>query len=211
MRLVLISDTHNQHADLMLPKGDVLIHAGDVSGRGSVSEIRSFLDWFTALDFKHKVFVAGNHDFFFERVSPIEVQEMIPEGVVYLNDSFIEINGVKFWGSPITPWFYDWAFNRARGKEIQAHWELIPPQTDVLITHGPPQGILDRTLSGEQVGCADLLETIQEKPPKLHVFGHIHEGSGHIENNGTTFVNASVLDHRYNLVHEPFVFDLTEK
>lgn len=208
MRLVLISDTHNQHAELILPEGDVLIHAGDVSGRGSFSEIQSFLDWFASLDFKHKLFVAGNHDFFFEQASAAEIQAMIPEGVLYLNDSAAQINGVKFWGSPITPWFYDWAFNRERGREIQAHWDLIAPDTDVLITHGPPAGILDRTISGEEVGCADLWEAVQNIHPKLHVFGHIHEGNGRIEKGNTSFINASILDHRYHRVHTPFVFDL---
>lgn len=208
MRLVLISDTHNQHLGLSLPKGDVLIHAGDVSGRGQVKEVEAFMDWFSGQDFPHKICIAGNHDFFFEQADPTAVHDMIPEGVHYLNDSGVTIEGVSFWGSPITPWFYDWAFNRQRGKEIEAHWALIPEQTRVLITHGPAMGILDRTLGGQHVGCADLYARIRDIQPELHVFGHIHEANGRAEQGNTTYVNASILDHAYQRVFSPQIFDL---
>ena len=133
---------------------------------------------------------------------------MIPENIMYLNDSAMEIEGVRFWGSPITPWFYNWAFNRQRGMEINAHWTKIPEDTQVLITHGPPWGVLDRTEDGSHVGCEDLSRQVQRIQPKLHVFGHIHESNGRVEHEGTTYVNASVLNARYQNVFAPQVWDL---
>jgi predicted phosphodiesterase len=138
MKLTLISDTHGSHNPLQLPPGDTLLHTGDISKRGSEIEIQLFLEWFSRQDFEHKIFIAGNHDFFFEKESPEKIAAMIPEGVTYLNDSGITIDGINFWGSPVQPRFFDWAFNRDRGAEIDRHWQLIPPDVDVLLTHGPP-------------------------------------------------------------------------
>ena len=197
LHLTLISDTHNQHDQLTLQGGDLLIHAGDLSGRGSEQEVRQFLDWFKIQDYKYKVFIAGNHDWFFEQETDDYIQKIIPKEVIYLNDSGICINSFNIWGSPIQPTFFDWAFNRDRGLEIDKHWQLIPKNTDILITHGPAFGILDQTTSGEAVGCEMLLQKVNEIKPKLHVFGHIHEGYGMLEKGKTTFVNASVLDINY--------------
>ena len=206
MKLVLISDTHNKHHQLDLPPGDILIHAGDVSGRGSEREVLDFLNWFSKLDYKHKIFIAGNHDWLFEKASSL-AKDIIPENIIYLNDSGIEIEGIKIWGSPISPWFFDWAFNRHRGEEIQKHWDMIPDNTDILITHGPVYGILDKTARGELVGCKDLLDTIQKSKIKLHVCGHIHEAYGMEKNGDTLFVNASVVNLGYEVVNRPVVFD----
>ena len=168
MKFVIISDTHGQHKNLTLPKGDVIIHAGDISQRGKESEIIDFLNWFKDLDFKYKIFIAGNHDFFFEKTSENDIQKIIPENIIYLCDSGVEVEHIKIWGSPITPWFYDWAFNRPRGAQIAHHWQLIPLDTDILITHGPAFGKLDKTTRGENVGCEDLLKSIKEIKPKIH-------------------------------------------
>lgn len=208
MKLVLISDTHGQHEQLSLPGGDLLIHAGDVSSRGDELEISDFLSWFSKQDFEHKVFIAGNHDFHFDRVTQQEISELIPADLHYLNDSGVIIEGLKIWGSPVQPRFFDWAFNRDRGADIARHWEMIPKATDILITHGPPFGILDETVSGMNVGCEDLLETIRQTKVKLHVFGHIHEAYGVEESGGVKFVNASVLDFKYNQVNAPIVMEL---
>ncbi|MCP4520162.1 MAG: metallophosphoesterase [Cytophagales bacterium] len=207
-RIVMISDTHGKHHDIQLPTGDILLHAGDVSRSGKKTQIQDFLLWFSKQDFTHKIFIAGNHDFFFEKASLEEIKSIIPENVIYLNDSGIEIEGIKIWGSPIQPWFYDWAFNRQRGEDIQKHWDLIPKDTQVLITHGPPLGILDRTIHGQEVGCENLTNTIQQlKKLKIHLFGHIHEGYGMKQQSNITFVNASVLDVSYQLGHEILTFD----
>lgn len=207
MKFVIISDTHGRHHQLSLPEGDVVIHAGDVSGRGLLPEIRDFLNWFEKLNFKYKIFIAGNHDFYFESIDDFQ-----REGIIYLNDSRMEINGIKIWGSPIQPEFHNWAFNRKRGEEIKEHWDLIPSDTDILITHGPPYSILDKTINLENVGCEELLTKVQSIKPKFHLFGHVHEGYGIDKNDlGTIFINASVLDERYRLKNDPITFELMSK
>lgn len=208
MKLVLISDTHGTHKTVQVPEGDVLIHAGDLSKRGEEGEVKEFLEWFSKQPHTYKVFVAGNHDWLFERRSAEYIKSLIPENIIYLNDSGVEINGVYIWGSPIQPTFYNWAFNRDRGEDIKRHWDLIPEHTDVLITHGPPYGILDKTIRGEHVGCQDLMNTIHEIQPKLHVFGHIHEGYGIQQSKQTNFVNASILDQKYRCVNQPIVINI---
>lgn len=211
MKITFISDTHwlikdkNTRDDLtsMLPGGPILVHAGDVSGRGTAGEIREFLDWFSTLPYMHKILIAGNHDFLFETM-PDTAAKILAEypGVTYLNDSGVTIEGIKFWGSPVTPWFHNWAFNRL-ANEIGRHWDLIPDEVDVLITHGPPHGILDETVrEGLNVGCPLLLKKVKEIKPKVHVFGHIHEARGVHEEDGTTFINASAVDLGYRLYYQ---------
>ena len=208
MHLTLISDTHGQHRSLSLPKGDILIHAGDISKRGGQAEVKDFLEWFSEQDYEHKIFIAGNHDFYFEDASRESVDHIIPEGVTYLNDSGVEIEGIRFWGSPVQPRFYDWAFNRDRGRDIQKHWDKIPVSTDVLITHGPPYEVLDMTNDGLRVGCEDLRDTLQRLRVRCHIFGHIHESYGSVQNDNCLYANASVLDQHYNLINEPIVYSL---
>ena len=208
MKIVTISDTHGYHDQLCLPSGDMLIHAGDVSSRGSEREVLNFLNWFSDQDFKYKIFIAGNHDFFFERFGAERIKSIISEDVIYLNDSVITIDHINIWGSPVTPWFFDWAFNRHRLADIKKHWDLIPQNTDILITHGPVHGILDRTIQGKRVGCEVLKETIDELQPKVHIFGHIHEAYGQEQTEDTLYINASVLDVRYRLVNEAVVFEV---
>ena len=208
MRLVAISDTHSKHHSIKLPKGDVLIHAGDVSSQGTKEEVVDFLQWFTKQNFQYRFFIAGNHDFYLEKASHKEIQKIIPENIIYLKDSGIEINGIKFWGSPVTPWFFNWAFNRKRGEQIRKHWELIPTDTNVLITHGPVFGFLD-TLSNEQhVGCQDLLRTVLLIKPKVHICGHIHESYGSVQRSGIQFINACQVNEHYDLIHKPIVADI---
>jgi len=211
LNLVLISDTHGLHDQLQLPPGDVILHAGDISSRGTEKEIMKFLDWFGNLDYQHKVFIAGNHDFFFENNTPEEIAKIIPPNITYLNDSGTEIAGVKIWGSPITPWFFDWAFNRQRGAEIKKHWDLIPDDTDFLITHGPAHGILDKTTTGVAAGCKELLKKINETDIQLHLSGHIHEGYGERMVNGVRYINASVLDVRYRQINAPVTLNFKTK
>jgi len=210
MKITCISDTHGQHELLNLSSGDMIIHADDVSGRGGKDEIISFLDWYSKLDFKYKIFIAGNHDFFFEKASKEEVNAIIPSDIIYLNDSGITIEGIKIWGSPVQPWFFDWAFNRQRGTDIQKHWALIPDDTDILITHGPAQGMLDKTVRGESVGCADLLHRINEVKPKFYIAGHIHEAYGRMKMHGVEYINASVLSVKYQMTNPPIEIEINE-
>jgi Icc-related predicted phosphoesterase len=198
----LLSDTHNRHNHCQCKGGDILIHAGDVSGHGDLKEIVPFLDWFATQDYSHKILVPGNHDFAFESHPDIMSKLCKARGIILLNDTNIIIEGMKIHGSGITPWFHDWAFNRTRGPEIKKHWDLIPEDTEILITHGPPEGILDMTTRAdgsprEGVGCADLLDKLSKLQVKLHVFGHIHEARGITARGNCTFVNASFLDRTY--------------
>lgn len=234
----MISDTHSQHRSIEVPDADILLHAGDISSIGSKNEVEDFFDWFSSLPHKHKVCVAGNHDFWFDRdhyrnydlttemAASGERLSVVPDNVIYLEDSGIEIEGIKIWGSPISPEFRNWAFNRQRGPVIKKHWDLIPEDTDIVITHGPPSGCgdLEKTLYGEPVGCVDLAETLSRVKPRLSVFGHIHEGYGiynlemmkddegeeDVIDHKLTFVNASSLNVRYNPVNPPIIIDWDE-
>lgn len=208
MIFITISDTHGQHDKLILPPGDVLIHAGDVSKRGKEHEVKDFLRWFSSLDYKYKIFIAGNHDFLFEQYPDEKINALIPDNVIYLNDNGVRIEGIHIWGSPVSPWFFDWAFNRHRGAEIDKHWQLIPDDVHILITHGPVYGVLDKTVRGQTVGCEMLLEKVKQLKPNVHICGHIHEAYGQIEVDGTLFINASVLDVDYVLRNEPVVFSV---
>ena len=208
MKFVAISDTHCRHKSLKLPPADCIIHAGDVTYKGEQWEVADFLHWFGKLPYAHKIFIAGNHDFFFEKKGKEAIQNLIPEGVTYLNDSGITINNLTIWGSPVTPWFYNWAFNRSRGPAINRHWKLIPGNTDILVTHGPAYGLLDTIINGSHAGDKDLRKVIETVKPKVHICGHIHEGYGMLQKNGTRFINATVLNESYELVNPPIVFNL---
>ncbi len=182
-----------------------MLHAGDLTVHGSLADVRHFNRWLQGLPHRHKVVIAGNHDFCFER----ELEAARAEVTVahYLQDEALELEGIKIYGSPWQPRFFDWAFNLDRGPALARVWAKIPEDTDVLITHGPPLGHGDRTFDGREVGCADLKERLKIVRPRLHLFGHIHEGYGVTKDEHTTYVNASICDLRYQPVHEPVVFD----
>ena len=206
LRIVAISDTHNLHGRLAIPPGDVLVHSGDFTSHGELSDVAEFNDFLGRQPHRYKIVVAGNHDFCFER-NPEEARALLTNGH-YLQDEAVTIEGVTFYGSPWQPWFYDWAFNLQRGPELAEKWAMIPQGTNVLVTHGPPLGHGDRIVRGEEVGCADLLDAVERVRPRLHIFGHIHEGAGLTRNEHTTFLNASSCDHRYRAINPPMVFDL---
>jgi len=210
------------------PEGDVLIHCGDFCGRSDPGQVEDFAMWMADQPHAHKIVIAGNHDGLLEhglrgRYVQFSVESMeamfSDRGLVYLKDSGIEIDGVKFWGSPWTPAFFDWSFMYERGPEATAQWEKIPDNTDVLITHGPPKGILDecppypRPREGMpthyvHVGCGALWRALTRVQPKVHLFGHIHEGSGVTAKDGIQFVNASICTGDYRPVNPARVVDL---
>lgn len=203
MKVVLISDTHEKIAPV--PSGDILIHAGDLTMMGRADKIVQAGNWLRSLPHKHKIIIAGNHDFMFERDRATALALLGP-GIIYLENELVTVEGLRIYGSPVQPWFCDWAFNVHRGAPIRKFWDLIPEDLDVLITHGPPRGILDTSsLKGEHCGCDDLLMAVKWKRPKVHVFGHIHGGYGTCTIGPTTFYNAAVLDEAYNAVHAPWV------
>lgn len=215
LKWICISDTHGDHDRVSLPAGDVLIHSGDLTGHGTKEETQAFFHWFGIQAFKHKICVAGNHDAFIEQ-DPAACQKMASNaGVKLLNDTGCTIDGVSIWGSPITPRFYHWSFMRDPGADIEAHWNLIPTQTDILITHGPAYGILDQVdrESGdkEHTGCPSLLKKIQEIKPKFHVFGHIHEDYGRVERGGVSHCNVSTMNKHYQICNDPQVLQLDKQ
>jgi predicted phosphodiesterase len=219
MRITLISDTHTKHRNITpdLPGGDLLIHAGDIMNSGyDENDIWEFLQWFESQDqYKSQVFIAGNHDRLFEnnfdKVKNILIEYpyisyLWDNALTYVNEEANE--SCKLYGSPWQPEFYHWAFNLPRnGEDLKEKWFWIPKDTDILITHGPPFGHCDEAPYGGHVGCELLRERVDEFPPKIHVFGHIHAGYGYKFHNGTHFFNASVLNERYNYENKPFTFD----
>ncbi len=209
LRIVAISDTHGRHGDLCIPAGDVLVHAGDISRRGDLGEIEEFAAFVRELPHPHKLVIAGNHDWCFQR-EPQRARELLA-GATYLQDEGCRIAGFSFWGSPWQPWFMDWAFNLPRGAALREKWAVIPPAIDVLVTHTPPKGQLDRIWMMKRVGCEELAQRVRELVPALHVFGHIHEGRGVAREGETLFVNASTLDRGYRKVAGPIVIDLERR
>lgn len=213
-RIVCLSDTHNCNNQLTVPDGDILIHSGDATITGTVEEIKAFNVWFASLPHKHKVFIAGNHDWLFERNNEL-ARTLLDSGIIYLQDTSTSIGGLKFYGSPWQPRFFDWAFNLNRGPEIAEKWKLIPDDIDVLITHGPPNGILDavpRQWGIENTGCEELRKRVEEIAVlgrlKLHIFGHIHCGYGATEELGVKFVNGSNCDEQYRPTQPPIVVEI---
>lgn len=219
MKITFISDTHNKHNQITssLPGGDLLIHAGDISSMGHKHEIQNFLKWFSGLDnYTHKIFIAGNHDWGFQKNSQMCQEQLDFYGKsVYLEDN-LELIGddystaVKVYGSPWQPEFYNWAFNLPRmGVELEEKWGNIPLDTDILITHGPAWGHLDTVKFNPtfNIGCELLTERIKVVKPKIHVCGHIHTGYGYKFVDGTHHFNASVLDESYNFTQKPMTVE----
>jgi len=218
MKILTLSDSHNKHNEIpskyienINGEIDMIIHAGDMSMGGDDSEIEAFLEWYDKLNFKYKILIAGNHDFFFESNEEEHINSFLSRypSIIYLQDSGVEIEGLKIWGSGVTPWFYDWAFNR-KGIEICKHWDMIPSDTQILITHGPVQGYLDKNAWGESVGCPYLRARIaQLNDLKIHICGHIHEGYGQTETyDGKILINASVLDLKYKMKNSPIEIEI---
>jgi Icc-related predicted phosphoesterase len=201
-----ISDTHNYH-NRICPVGPcgVLIHAGDSTGLGRESEVRNFAKWFNKQDARHKIWVPGNHEKEFERDLPLSLTwftDHCPDGII-LMDQEVVIDGIKFYGTPVSPFFHNWAFNKFP-MNIQPHWDAIPDDVNVLITHCPPKNILD--VGGwpqQELGCPALKSRLSQlKSLKVHFFGHIHEqgGKSFVDQKGVQYYNVSVCDEHYNVV-----------
>lgn len=213
MKIDCISDLHGEQPELS--GGDLLIVAGDLTARDRHSEYLGFFHWLANTKYKQRIVIAGNHD----GVAEYEGILNIPQGdFLYLEDSGTEYEGIKIWGSPWTPTFYNWHFMKNRGEEIRKQWDLIPQDTEILITHGPPFGLCDQvSLSSKSVlarhaGCEELRKLVETLPNlKLHVFGHIHEGygtctlqrPGYGTENNVLCVNACIMDADYNPTNKP--------
>jgi Icc-related predicted phosphoesterase len=220
MKLVCISDSHMRLKDVVIPDGDVLVHSGDLTFRGTIQETSKEL---TELSkhrprFKEILLVEGNHDWLGMNHPQLMDQMCKDHGITLLRDSGITIDGINFWGSPFTPELGSWAFMLDRMEGLKEKWDLIPSDTHVLITHGAPMGILDtvekfnaqkREFESEHVGCIDLMNRILDlNQLKLHIFGHIHSGYGTHNSNGRQFVNAAICTERYDPTNKPLVIEI---
>ncbi|KAG1695277.1 hypothetical protein DVH05_020657 [Phytophthora capsici] len=230
LRVVCISDTHGKHRNIKrIPEGDVLLHCGDFTHRGTHDEVRDFNDWLGMLPHKHKIVIAGNHDVCMDAVEydqhwnkafrhkeyndPSRSRELLTN-CTYLENRSVVVEGVKIYGSPMTPPIPGraGAFNVARGFADQQHWAKVPADVDILVTHGPPHGILDTTFTGLHVGSETLLkETMSRIRPSFHVFGHIHEAYGATRVGKTVFVNAASSTLLAKPRHAPVVLDIPVK
>ena len=236
IRFVAISDTHGLHAKPIsathnLPHGDVLLHAGDFTNKGTLSDLAAFTAFIKAAEtaFTNVVVIAGNHDVsldaeyyarecsrWHKKPLPLTTPNSFAAGInsdkttYLLDEGCIVAGGLQVYGSPWQPEFCEWAFNLNRGASCREKWDLIPASTDVLLTHGPPLGRGDECKPrGNRAGCADLLEVVQSRvKPKVHVFGHIHEGFGTSSDGVTDFVNASTCTWHYKPTNSPVVFDI---
>ena len=234
LRFVVISDTHSRERKVTIPPGDVLLHCGDFTNVGKQAEIAEFCEWFGAMPHARKILIAGNHDLSLHGASfastgprfghtqgemklreiSATCREMIRRipNCEYLLDSGTCVGGINIWGSPWQPEFCEWAFNLPRGARCREKWRLIPADTDVLLTHGPPLGHGDLCSNGMRAGCLDLLDEVQSRVrPSHHCFGHIHEGFGCTSDGQTTFVNASTCTLQYRPDHPALCFDLPRR
>lgn len=218
LKVFAISDTHNQHQKIHIPECDILIHAGDFTGRGSEIEVMNFLSWFSKLtQVKHKVLIAGNHDFAMQKPKFVSTIDFKSLGVNYLMDSSITIDGIKIYGTPWTPYFYDWAFNGLEDESGNEYpggpgpsarpdkdhpyllnvYSSIDHDADIVMCHGPCYNVLDRTLEGLHVGSKRLWEVVNSIKPYAFICGHIHSQRGSTNRNGIVFYNACNLDDNY--------------
>lgn len=204
MRIVAISDVHGLYENVHIPDGDVLVVAGDLTGYGTLDELYSFNNWIGKFNHPTKLVIAGNHNKEFETQAVIA--RKILSNALYLEDNGIIIEGIKFYGSPWTPNYYNWAFMLpARSKELTDKWSKIPDDVNVLITHGPPQGILDKAYDESKTGDPTLRRRVEElKYLKAHIFGHIHEGYGQ----QPPFYNVAICNIRYEPVNPATIIDL---
>lgn len=205
IRLVLMSDTHGHHRQVEVADGDLLIHAGDFTFfNGSTFAIRDFSDWLGQLPHRSKVLIPGNHDSGF--VDPA-FRELITEATLLINEGTV-MQGLRIWGSPCTP--NDWGvFGPGTAQEREGLFSRIPEDTDILVTHGPPRGILDQSaLGGKHQGCDQLLTAVRRVRPRVHVFGHVHQHYGMVRSAGTLFVNAALAASDYSIAKCPIVLEI---
>ncbi len=210
VRICFISDMHNKYKKLVLPAADIIVCAGDMTSIGKEHEIRNFMKWFKKLDYQYKIFIAGNHDKLFDN-DHLWARSLVPKDIIYLEDSGVEILGLKFYGTPVNSMFHNWAFNRTEAKMAQ-HWQAIPEDTDILITHNPPYLIMDKNHDFKGIGSPSLyIEVMKRIKPIVHVFGHAHNSHGIKVIDNTIFINAAILNDKYEVEFNPVLIEIDNK
>jgi Icc-related predicted phosphoesterase len=191
MRIAATSDTHGYHERIKTyPEADIFVFAGDCSQTGRLPDLFKFSNWINQLPYKHKIVIAGNHDWGLYRDLSLG-SRLFEKDTFYLLDQEVVVNNVKFYGSPWTTEFCGWAFMKEE-PELENKWSRIPEDTDVLITHGPPWDILDRNQQGECCGSKSLFLKLNNSNIPIHIFGHIHEARGQfVKTHGTRCYNVS--------------------
>ena len=212
MKIVFISDTHIKHRDLdfsMSKYNDVetIVHSGDFSH--NQKQFDDFINWFSELPFKNKILIPGNHEILVQENEEDFFRVCKEFGIIGLIDSGVVIDDIKFYGSPWTPLFFNWAYMK-EDYILDQYWDKIPNDVNVLITHGPAYGILDGVIHygiGENVGSESLADRIDHlKKLKIHTFGHIHEARGMYKENKILRINASSVNQNYEIL-PPFIVD----
>lgn len=199
---------------LNIAECDVLVVAGDICPISNHSPdyqinwlMDTFCGWLEEQPAREKILVAGNHDIAFEEY-PNLIKPAIRDRAIYLRDSEHVFEGVKFYGSPWQPPFYDWAFN-APEEQLALAWQMVPDDVDVLITHGPAYGLRDMTTAPEHAGSSTLRYELDERlRPELHVFGHIHEAHGYVQRQYTLHANVSICNGQYKPINQPLYYDV---
>lgn len=221
MKIMFISDTHGRHSEITklygeLPNVDMIIHSGDCTRYGEFDETDLFLDWYSKQNAKHKVLIAGNHDFVFQNQDRKNLLLANNPTITYLEDEFVNIDGIGIYGSPWSPIYGMWAFMKHRNNDMDEVWRKVPTDgsVDILVTHTPRYGRMDVSVRGNyNVGCEMLANRINDIHPKVHVFGHIHECGGMIKDEtevpleGMVSLNASLLNIRYTLENPIWVWE----
>ncbi|CAF3418125.1 unnamed protein product [Rotaria socialis] len=213
IKIVCISDTHNGHNKANFDRrmkrmqGDILIHAGDFGEDGSKTEVNNAFRWLCSLDnFKHKIFISGNMDGIgLEKRNLGKKNQKDREfyskknNVTYLENDHCVVEGLKIYGCPYTPKFVGGFQYQRQSSDARILWKNIPEDCDILVSHGPPAGILDKSSRGSHVGCADLRDAISLRPSlKAVVFGHVHHSYGFRQINKTWFINAAQYNGIYS-------------
>jgi len=229
VKIVALSDTHTQAHRYTIPECDIFIHAGDATYRGTIAEVGAFGNWLKTVPAKHKIVVPGNHDFLFQK-HPYEARALLPTDCHLLIDSDVTIDGIKIYGTPWTPFFYDWAFNGLEARPVVEYqyeggpgnfvvpdrdhphlkdiYAKIPNDSNIVICHGPPWGILDTNNGDTRCGSRTLRERVSEIKPKYCIFGHIHQHGGTSKViDETTYFNVAGLDEDYDTLQPLTVFE----
>lgn len=211
MKIVAFSDIHGQYSKKLTSwfknnPGDLLIFAGDLQANQTTDTGIKFIEWLHRLPYTSKIMIFGNHDGKYMDVIN-HVLRYNYDDIIILIDGSITINNINIFGSPHSVEFGSWWFMK-KDEELEEIWKKIPKNTNILITHAPPFGILDKTFDNFTTGSKTLLEKVSQLSDlKYHIFGHIHEGYGIEIIDGKTFLNVSLLNEKYQLVNEPRIIE----